>query len=346
MRFTVVGSLVLGCLGFGPFQYAQISQPLIPLELQGDARDTQLPAYATMATPQCDSSGNIYVRYSAEQDNSLPTRLASIERDGTTNNISLDPAAEGDNHVFLFSAANDGSLHEIVRVPDTSDDVDPETKVLYATFDNDGRLRSTSSFERTFIPSLLVPLPDGAFFASGVNVDDTSDGASESAIVGIFNSDAKFVARLKNAGRRSMKKSDKDGTDDETNTAFEGGVAKLGSDGSLYVLLPGEHAKLAVVSRSGRIDREIRLQEPFETDVAHDMWISGNRILVIYEGEADNAKDAYLYVLYDAQTGEVVRVYHPEYSGTVACFQNGQTLSVLLQQPASGKVSLGTVDLR
>ena len=62
------------------------------------------------------------------------------------------------------------------------------------------------------------------------------------------------------------------------------------------------------------------------------MWISGNRILVIYEGEADSAKDAYLYVMYDAQTGEVVRVYHPEFSGTVACFQNGQTLSVLLQR--------------
>jgi hypothetical protein len=273
-------------------------------------------------------------------------QLASIEHDGTTNTINLAPAAEGDNHVFLFAAANDGSLHEIVRVPDTSDQDQAGTNVLYATFDTDGTLRSASTFDHTFIPSLLVPLPDGAFFASGVTLDDTSDGVAESAIVGVFNSDAKFVARLTSPAHKSTSKTAGDGTDDETSTAFDGGVAKLGVDGNLYVLLPGDHAKLAVVSQSGRIVREVNLQEPFETDVAHDMWISGNRILVIYEGEADSAQDAYLYVMYDAQTGEVVRVYHPEFSGTVACFQNGQTLSVLLQQPTSGKVSLGTVDLQ
>jgi hypothetical protein len=346
MRFVVFGSLVLGYLGFGfgPFLHAQTSQPLIPLELQGDAHDTQIPAYANMATPQCDNSGTIYVRYSAQQDNSLPTRLASIEHDGTTNTINLAPAAQGDNHVFLFSAANDGSLHEIVRVPNTSDQDQPGTNVLYATFDTDGTLRSASTFDHTFIPSLLVPLPDGAFFASGVSLDDTSDGVAESAVVGVFNADAKFVARLTNPARASASKSAAQ-TDDETSTAFEGGVAKLGSDGDLYVLLPGDHAKVVVVSQSGRIVRDLNLQEPFESDVAHDMWISGNRILVVYEGEADSTKDAYLYVMYDAQTGEVIRVYHPEYSGTVACFQNEQTLSVLLQQPSSGKVSLGTVDL-
>jgi hypothetical protein len=316
------------------------------LELQGDARDTQIPAYANMAAPQCDNSGTIYVRYSAQQDNSLPTRLASIEHDGTTNTINLAPAAEGDNHVFLFSAASDGSLHEIVRVPDSSAQEQPGTEVLYATFDADGTLRSASTFEHEFIPSLLVPLPDGAFFASGVTLDDTSDGVAESAVVGVFNSDARFLARLKNSATAPPRKGSDDAMDEETTTAFEGGVAKLGTDGNLYVLLPGDHSKLAVVSESGRILREVTLKEPFETDVAHDMWISSNRILVIYEGEADSAKDSYLYVLYDAQTGDVVRVYHPEYVGTVACFQNGQTLSVLLTQSASGKVSLGTVDLR
>ncbi len=62
---------------------------------------------------------------------------------------------------------------------------------------------------------------------------------------------------------------------------------------------------IAVVSESGRILRQMNLQEPFETDVAHDMWISGNRILVVYEGEAEDPKDAYVYVLYDAQSGNV-----------------------------------------
>ncbi len=298
--------------------------------------------------PQCDGSGEVYLSYSSQAGSSANPMLVSIDSDGSTRTVDLQAQsqAQRDKHLFLFSAATDGSLHEIARVASPTDQNQSVTDVKYAIYDSDGSLRSETAFDQEFIPSLLVPFPNGDFFASGVMLKDAQDGVSESALAGIFNSDAKLVRHLqKDSGKSAGKPSDAD-VSQETATAFDGGIAKLGNDRNVYVLLLGERARIAVVNQSGRIVREIKLQEPFETDVAHDMWISGNRILVVYEGEADNPKDAYVYVLYDAQSGEVIRVYRPEFSGTVACFQDGQTLSVLLQEPSSGKISLGTAELQ
>lgn len=345
---VVVAVVFLGStyLGLGSLLNAQIAQPIIPLELQGAPRETQLSPYLVLAKPQCDDSGTVYVRYSTETDPSAPSTLASIQSDGTTQTLKLQLGDASDPHVFLFTAANDGSLHEIVRVPDSSDQDQPSSSIRYVSFDADGSLRSESTFAGEFIPSLAAPLPDGSFFASGVTLHDSSDGIQEKPVVGVFNSDAKLSAPLTADAKRTKKTTGNAIDDQELDTAFDGGIAKVASDGMLYLLLPGDHVKVAVVNESGRISREMTLQEPFQTDVAHDLWVSGNRVLVAYEGEADTPGDAYVYVLYDRQTGDVVRVYRPEFAGTVACFEDGQTLTVLLQDQSSGKVSLGTAELQ
>ena len=332
-------------LGFTAILSAQISQPFAPLQLQGEARATQIPPFSNATTPQCDGSGEVYLQISTPTANNSFS-LASVDSDGSTQIIQpTTTAQQQDNHVFLFSAAGDGSLHEIMRVPEPSDQDQPSTEVQYTTFDTDGTLRSQSSFAQDFIPSLLIPFPDGNFFASGVTLKDAGDGVSETASVGIFNSDAKLVDHVRKDPRK-RKAGASDADDAEEGSVFDSGVARLGSDGNVYVLLPGDHIEVAVVAESGRILRDMHLQEPYQNDVAHDMWVSGNRILVVYEHESDDPRDAYVYVLYDAQSGNVVRVYQPKFSGTIACFQDGQTLSVLLQEPASGRISLGTADLR
>ena len=346
---VVTGLFVAGWMSVAcaSFLNAQISQPLIPLELQGDPHATQVPAYASLGSPQCDDSGDIFVRYGEANDASVPATLAAIDADGSTHTISLSSSAmkPADNHVFIFAAGEDGSLHEIVRVPGTSDQSTPTTQVQYATFDSDGSLRSHSDFNDEFIPSLLLPLPSGNFFATGVNLKDSGGEVLESPLAGIFTADATLLSNLKTDP--ALKATNSKASDDQpTDADFSTGIARLGADGNIYVLLPGDKAKIAVVTQAGRIVREFKLQEPFETDVAHDMWISDNRILVVYEGETEDPKDAYVYVLYDTQSGNVVRVYHPQFSGTIACFRDGQTLSVLLQQPSSGNVTLGSAELQ
>jgi hypothetical protein len=302
-----------------------------------------------LAAPQCDSSGKVYLRYAPQSSDAPATSLASIESDGSTRTISLATAPESpeDRHVFTFAAAPDGSLHEIVRVPAPSQQNQASTAIAYATFDSDGSLRSQADFDREFIPSLLLPLPDGSFFASGVALENKQNGVSEEPLAGIFNSDAILVRKLKKEEPQAAKAtSASSNSDRDSGESFDGGLAQLGGDGNIYVLLSGDKTRIAVISQSGHIARELTLQEPFETDVAHEMWVSGNRILVVYEGETDDPDDAFIYVVYDTQNGNVIRTYRPEFSGTIACFQDGQTVSVLLRESSSGRISLGTAELR
>ncbi len=346
----VVSFLAIGWMYFSSscFLTAQIAQAVIPLQLEGEPRPTQVPPYSNISSPQCDHSGDIYLHYSVDSGNLLSSTLATIEPDASTQTISLSPATSSpnENHVFLFSPGSDGSLHEILRVRDFSDQEQSSSDVVYATFDSDGELRTNSRFSDEFIPSLLLPLPNGSFFASGVSLKDTRDEVTETPVVGIFNADAKLVRHLRKDPGAFADGSGKNVDDQDSDSNFDGGIARLGSDGNIYVLLLGNHAKVAVVNQAGQITREMNLQEPSENDVAHDIWTSGNRILIVYEGEANDPKDSHIYVVYDAQTGEIIRVYRPEFTGTVACFQDGQTVSVLVQQPASGKISLATAELQ
>ena len=318
---------------------AQISQPVASLEAAGETRQTQLPASAILSSPQCDSHGRIYVRYSVPDGDSYTSSVARIEADGSTQILSLASVQAQASHVFMFAADSDGSMYEILRAG-TADAQQQASE--YVRFDSDGELRSEDTFVDEFIPSALLPLPSGSFFASGIVLKEEKDGVSEDAVAGIFGADAHLQRRLH--GDVPLK-TGADGRDND-DAFLHAETVRLGGDGNIYALFSGDHAKIAVVTPAGQIIRELALQEPFETGVASDMWVSGGRLLVIYEGEADDRKDSFIYVLYDIQSGEVIRQYKPQFSGTPACFQDGQTLTVLSRQVATGAVGISTAELR
>lgn len=340
---SVVSCLLLGWIGLvlPSSSSAQIAQPVVPLQLNGEARPTQLPPSALIGSPECDSLGAIYVRYATADSGSYMSHIARVEADGSTERLSLARLQGGDNHTFVFAVDPDGVMYEILRVAARDKDR-ASTNVEYVRFDSDGDLRSQEEFGKEFIPSSFLPLPDGSFFASGIVMKEESDGVSENAVSGIFGANAQMQRRLRSdVPAKSIE------NDGDLNDAFlHAELVRLGDDGNIYALLGGDHAKVAVVTQGGRIIRQLKLQEPFETDVASDLWVSGNRLLVVYEGEADDPKDSSLYVLYDAQSGEVIRQYKPDFTGTPACFQDGQTLNVLLHDPKTQAIKIGTAELQ
>lgn len=293
-----------------------------------------------MGSPQCDSSGEVYVRYATPSNGSLASSIARIDADGSTQSISLAPlpGAQNDSHTFIFAADNAGSLHEVVRVADDPDHPDVAGHVEYVRFDSDGDLRSQSAFADDFVPSSFLPLPNGNFFAGGITLETANDGVSENPVAGIFGPDAQMQQHLHTGLNPGGANAGDDSAASQT--------VRLGDDGNLYLLTTADHATVDVADQAGRITRKLELHEPFETDVASDMWVSGNRLLVVYEGEADKVEDAYVYVLYDAQSGELIRAYKPKFAGTIACFQDGQTLSALTHDAAAGTIAIGTADLQ
>ncbi len=338
----VVALLVFAALLAAPL-LSQTVQPVVPLQLDGQPRPTQVPRYAMTGSPKCDSGGNIYLRYSAPADSNSPSRIARIESDGSTKTIQLDPLPDAKDaaHPFTFAAADDASLHEILRSPSRAE----ASQVEYVRYDPDGELRSAAAFPDEFIPSLLLPLPSGNFFAAGVSLKQVANGVTEFSKAGIFGPDAKLQRPLKNDSKLQTSTTSTD-DEDSSGQVAQASTVKLGDDGNIYILIAGDHPEVAVVTQSGRIARKVSLVRPLENGNPDDMWMSGNRLLVVYEAEADDPKDALVYVMYDLQTGRVIRIYRPDFEGTPACFQDGQTLSFLIRLPSAGTLAIGTTDLR
>ena len=319
--------------------FAQNSQPILPLQLHGDAQPTQLPHNASLAGAQCDGSGNVYLRYAPPGSDAYSIGIAKISPDGEMQTISLGNIPDAvSTHPFIFAPATDETLHEILRMQ-TSDQQNPGTQVDYVRFDPDGSVRSTSEFGDQFIPSILIPLPNGNFFATGVNIKSVGDGVAENSIAGIFSPDAKLLQPLRTADKKS-------GASTDTDAVLQGGAARLGGDGNIYALLPGDQPRVAVIGQDGLMRRVIRLQLPSDSYAASDMWASGGRLLVAYSGQTDDGNDAQLFVLYDATTGAMLRAYRQHFEGTAACFEDGQTMSFLVKQPSSGVIGIGTAELQ
>src|SRR5581483_3454859 len=146
----------------------------------------------TLGAPQCDDSGNVYLRYAPPGQDAPFSSVARVESDGSTQTIPLTKPSQSaqDTHVFVFAAGDDDSLHEILRTQSDGSTTGDSTAVEYVRFDSDGDLRSAAAFSQEFIPSMLLPLPSGNFFAIGVDLKQESDGVQESSVAAIFGPDA------------------------------------------------------------------------------------------------------------------------------------------------------------
>jgi hypothetical protein len=345
VKLTLV-ALLVWCLHVSGF--AQLSVPPTPLNLSDHLPIVQTPAYANFADPRCDSDGTIYMRQEASDNRSWD--LAKISPDGSAQQTELAAVPRfGDTHTFVMATSEGGSVHELVRAWDNADRSDSPS-IYYLRFDGDGSFRSRQRLENEFIPSMLLPLPSGNFLAAGVVVKKPQgvNDVEEVPLAGIFDADARLITRLQKASaNRASAATQSSSSDGDIDDAIQqGGHVTLGDDGNIYLLLSGSNTRVRVYRQTGEFRGEMTLQQPFQEGLATGVWVSGGRMLVTYEGEADDPKDAITYILYDAGTGQLLRAYRPQFSGTVACFQDGQTLTVLVNQKYSGQLAIGRVDLQ
>lgn len=328
--------------------YAQLTVPPTPLAFSDYFPTVQAPANANFADARCDRDGTIYMRHESTSEDGLD--MAKIFQDGRVEQTRLAAVPGfGDMHPFAMATAEGGSVYEIVRAWDNADRTDSPS-IYYLQFSADGSFRSRQEFEQEFIPAALLPLPTGDFFAAGVVVKKLKgrEEVEEVPLAGIFDSDARLRTKLQSVpAKPTSGGSDASSSDNDTDEALQqGGHVTLGDDGNIYVLLSASNTRVRVYRQAGSFLREMTLQQPFQEGLATGLWVSSGRILVIYEGGADGPKDAITYIVYDASTGQSLRAYRPQFNGTVACFQDGQSLTVLVNQKYSGQLSIGSIDLQ
>jgi hypothetical protein len=235
---------------------------------------------------------------------------------------------------LAFAVDDHGSLHGIARASDT-DAQNRLPNIFYVQFEEDGSVRSKVAFEHDLIPSILLPLPNGDFFAAGTTVAEEGANDGVNPLAGIFGPDAKLKKPFGNHR----------GSPGPHPKVSQLKAAKLGNDQNIYLLLVGEQTKVRIIKQGGEFDRELTLKVPLQGD-ATGMWVSGGRIMLVFEQDANSPNRMIAYALYDARTGEMIRVYHPAFFGSLACFQDGQSLTVLVPQDSTGTLGISEAQLQ
>jgi hypothetical protein len=329
--------------------FAQLTVPPTLLTVSDELPVVQAAAFTTISDPQCSRDGSIFLRH--ESSNESSWEVMKISPDGSTQQTTVASVPGfGDMHTFTMAIRDGGAVDEIVRArADGGDGTDPS--IYYVQFDSDGSFRSKQRLSREFISAVLVPFPSGNFFSAGVMVSKApgKQDVEEVPVAGVFDSNATLLSTLGQNKPRLQRISATDSGDDggsDAEALQQGGYARVGDDGDLYVLLNSSGTRVRVFRQSGEFRREMNLQQPFQEGLATGLWVSSGRLLVSYEGEADDPKDAVTYILYDARTGELIRAYRPQFSGMVACFEDGQDLTVLVKELGSGRLKIGSVELQ
>jgi len=337
----VLGTAFVFCLQASG--WAQLTVPPSPLPLEDDLATVQTSANANFSDARCDQDGTVYLRHESAGDDA--SKIVRISSDGTVEQVQLAPVPGfGATHTFAITTSEGGAVQEVVRAWDTSDPSDSPS-IYYLQFAADGSFRSRRQFAHEFIPALLLPLPSGNFFAAGVLMKDVpgTNDTEEVPVTGIFNSDTRLISKLQNAPAKAAVQAASSSADGE---ALQSGHVVLGDDGNLYVLLSARNTRVRVYRQTGELLREMTLQQPFEHGLATGIWVSDGRLVVTYDGKADDRNHAATYIEYDSNSGQLIRTYRPQFTGMVACFKEGQTLTVLVNNHNSRKLEIGSVELQ
>jgi hypothetical protein len=259
----------------------------------------------------------------------------------TTIPIGALPELKGTKYLFAFAVGSDGSLYEILR--SAHDEKGNPAKVYYAHFAKDGTtLITKAAFDIDYVPYALVPLPTGDFFAAGVLMKHQDTKVQREPLAGIFSSNARLKRALPNEGL--VPTSEAERNQGLVDPAMQGGVARLGGDGSIYILLDTKPAKLRVVTPEGQALQELTLEGPFPNASPTSMVLSGNRMVVQYYREDNDPQNAFAVVAYDLRTGATERVYRPTFRGLFIGLE-GDSVRVLMQQKSVGVLAIGTANL-
>lgn len=326
------------------------------LEARGTPIVTSIPAQGVLGSAQCDANGYIYLR-PLGPDVSLASPVIAIKPDGQEGaqyKIDGIPQFTGKTIVApAFTVDAFSRLYYIVeQVPQSKDD---ERRNYIVSFGHDGQLRSAIQMEGNVMPYTAAVFNSGKFFVLGIEasgeVEQLSSGPVQSSIrkpvAAVFDENGKMLRRIRTI-ENSAEMAGSEGA--KASPAMINAAARLGPDGSIYLLQTKPKATLHVISESGQETRTVDLETPSRESTATDFRVLPGRILVRFAEPIEKANDGTAlprkieYSLYDSMSGSVLGVYDetPSTRGLLACADAGE---ITLIVPSNDNFALVHADI-
>jgi hypothetical protein len=285
----------------------------------------------------CDGDGNVLFQpYAGRSASGEVLRLSRDGKKATHFSVGSVPGFEHSSvGAFGVSADNDVYLASFKL---SGDKLSGDNYIL--RFDKDGQYRAATKLdlERGGVTQLAVFSP-ASFFVAGSKL--VSEAAPTVPFAAIFNDSGKMVASVHFPHDPDRKGKEKP---EWAADLIGPSLAQTGDDGNVYFTRHRPNGPTYVVSPTGEVVREIRLEDPkeagFELAAAK---AAGGRLAILYEGEPPAGGTSQVRILvYDVHTGNKVATYFHqnfEIGNALACYSPDDTFT-FISSDESGKMLL------
>jgi hypothetical protein len=260
---------------------------------------------------KCDRSGNLYFRtYRMGDVSGAPVvRLSPDGRRVVKFDFRSVPELNKERpYIRDFEIAARGDVY---LLGNSKDD-----RPLLLQFRDDGKYDSTIRIGADILTARLVLAGANTFLISGFDRRDPKDRMKP--FLGIFDTRGRFLSQLSLAGDPLTEGSAK--AAEEREAAISMGSIVSGGDGAAYLMRPGAHPRVFVLSAGGDLIKSYDVRPPEEGFEADPMFVSGARLLVPFHKEKSAKRP--IFAVLDAATGERLVDYAlpDNMSGALACF--------------------------
>ncbi len=322
------------------------TQPLVvvsKLTLSSTSERTSVRATGMIGPMWCGPDQGVYARVldATGALGSLPVTLISPKKTvvySLMNVQGIEPSARADS--FVAAGDDSGRVYFVARYLAGTD-----IREFLVTFSADGSFFGKVPVESSLAAYQLTPLPDGMFFMAGLREtpDHDQQVRASNPFAAIFDRNGRMVKRLDSPTDRAAVRFGENGSM-PYNTVAQGGVARLGSDGFLYVLKRSTTPRVQIFSQSGDKIHDFPVWVPFEGAEAGDMITADGRFLIkFYKIGKVRADNKVLWVEYASDSGEPRRALDAtELKGQVICSE-GDGFRVLTFTP-DGYFAIGSAN--
>ncbi|MGH9741399.1 MAG: hypothetical protein ACRD51_03515 [Candidatus Acidiferrum sp.] len=277
---------------------------------------TDIPAGPLLGQIICGPNSTVYLRRESPNENAFESAITEISFAGKSNTISPNEGTGLQGRV-IFSAFNTDSSGNLYAIANSSREAEHSYLLAY---NKDGHFVWKSSLRQPIHASFVLPLNDNRFLISGTL--PSKAGQRLQSVTSIFDDGGNEL--------KSLKLSDDDASQSQDpqssiffNPTIQLGDAKVGRDGSIYLLKASPEPTVLVIDGEGTILRTLKLKPPAEKAQAYDFFIGRRGIAIAYSPaqESQQLLNADL-ALYNSETGAIVQMYSTSVHGILACMED------------------------